>query len=128
MAISSKEWFDQSDYDFQTAKAMFDSGRYIYSVFMCHLAIEKCLKGIFVETTGSIPPKSHNLFYFIDRLNLSLEKELEEFLTILNDQGIATRYPESLMSLVTQLSKKRTERILGQTNKVLKWIISQSSK
>jgi len=56
MKIDVKEWQTQSDYDFNTAKAMFESGRYIYSVFMCHLSIEKALKGLFAELTESLPP------------------------------------------------------------------------
>jgi HEPN domain-containing protein len=43
---SSKEWLLQSDYDITTAEAMYESGRYFYAVFMCHLSLEKCLKGM----------------------------------------------------------------------------------
>jgi len=38
------EWLAQADYDLQVAKDMFKAGRYIYTVFMCHLAIEKTLQ------------------------------------------------------------------------------------
>lgn len=34
----------------KTAEAMFNSKRYLYAVFMCHLAIEKALKGIYTLT------------------------------------------------------------------------------
>jgi hypothetical protein len=37
-----KNWVATSNYDFQTAAAMYKAGRYLYVVFMCHLAIEKC--------------------------------------------------------------------------------------
>jgi len=47
---TSKEWLKQSDYDFETAKAMFKAGRYIYAVFMCHLSVEKALKALYVQT------------------------------------------------------------------------------
>ncbi len=40
------EWFFQSDYDLETAKDMFKSGRNVYCIFMCHLSIEKALKGL----------------------------------------------------------------------------------
>jgi HEPN domain-containing protein len=32
-----------------TAEAMFDAGRYIYTVFMWHLSIEKALKGLYAK-------------------------------------------------------------------------------
>jgi len=44
---TTDEWIKQSDYDLDTAEFMLEGGRYFYSVFMCHLAIEKMLKGIY---------------------------------------------------------------------------------
>ncbi|MCL0094232.1 HEPN domain-containing protein, partial [Dehalococcoidia bacterium] len=38
---------------------MLQSGRYVYVIFMCHLSIEKTLKGILTEETSTIPPKTH---------------------------------------------------------------------
>lgn len=39
MIKAKEEWQRQADYDIETAQAMLDSGRYIYTVFMCHLSI-----------------------------------------------------------------------------------------
>src|SRR3990172_5417597 len=122
MKIDVKEWQTQSDYDFNTAKAMFESGRYIYSVFMCHLSIEKALEGLFAELTESLPPKSHKLIYFVDKLTLEPPKEIDKFITILNDQGVVTRYPESLENLISVFTKARTDLIIKQTDGALKWI------
>lgn len=44
-----KEWFEQAEYDIKSADVMFKGGRYIYSIFLCYLCIEKALKGIFVK-------------------------------------------------------------------------------
>ena len=52
-----------AEYDLATAEHMLKSGRYIYVVFMCHLALEKMLKAVAVETTNSPAPKTHNLLY-----------------------------------------------------------------
>lgn len=41
MAKQLEEWFKQAAYDLKTAEIMFENKRYIYVVFMCHLAIEK---------------------------------------------------------------------------------------
>ncbi|MBE0638943.1 MAG: HEPN domain-containing protein [Bacteroidales bacterium] len=43
------EWFFQSDYDLETAEDMFESGRMVYCIFMCHLSLEKALKGLFMK-------------------------------------------------------------------------------
>lgn len=37
-----KYWLEMLEYDFDTAKAMFETKRYLYVGFMCHQVIEKC--------------------------------------------------------------------------------------
>ncbi|MBX3058439.1 MAG: HEPN domain-containing protein [Anaerolineae bacterium] len=37
---------------------MFSNGRYFYVVFMCHLAIEKALKGLCSQVHNQAPPKT----------------------------------------------------------------------
>lgn len=124
MIPDSKEWFKQSVYDYETAQVMFDSGRYVYAVFMCHLSIEKALKGIYSERFDELPPKSHNLIYFIEKLNLELQEDDNNFITMLNDQAIATRYPESLDILSTKFSKVIVASIIKKTKRILEWIQS----
>jgi len=41
MKFATKNWIDTANYDLKTAEAMLKSRRYIYVVFMCHLAVEK---------------------------------------------------------------------------------------
>jgi HEPN domain-containing protein len=40
-------WLDIAQYDLETASAMFDSGRWLYVVFMCQQAVEKLVKGLY---------------------------------------------------------------------------------
>jgi HEPN domain-containing protein len=56
MTDRHKEWLKQADYDMDTAEVMFDSGRFIYAVFMCHLSLEKALKGLYTYTLKEVPP------------------------------------------------------------------------
>jgi HEPN domain-containing protein len=44
-----RNWAATANYDLQTADAMYKAGRYLYVVFMCHLAIEKMLKAILAQ-------------------------------------------------------------------------------
>ena len=44
MKKETKNWLDSAKYDMETAEHMFNTGRYIYTIFMCHLAVEKALK------------------------------------------------------------------------------------
>jgi len=75
-----EEWFLQADYDMDTAGSMFREGRYFYAVFMCHLSIEKALKGLFLARVKREPPRIHNLSYFVDELHLGPPPDLDAFL------------------------------------------------
>ena len=94
-----EEWLKQADYDIGTADAMFRSGRYFYAVFMCHIAIEKALKGLYAQVLSDIPPKTHNLIYLLDKIGKKPEQALEKFMTKLNTASVATRYPDDLAKI-----------------------------
>lgn len=61
MKKTTQNWMASSEYDIQMAEHMQETGRYIYVVFMCHLAVEKLLKAIVAEFQAELPPKTHNL-------------------------------------------------------------------
>jgi len=119
---TSREWFKQADYDLDTAKAMFETGRYIYTVFMCHLSIEKALKGIYTYKLQQIPPKTHNLLYLIERIGLNVSEKLYNFIFSLNRVSIPTRYPDDLQRMLKDYNKERAEDILKKTLEALKWL------
>jgi HEPN domain-containing protein len=54
-----KIWLERVDYDFETARAMYKTGRYLYVVFMCQQAIEKTLKAILAFQGKEIKPIHH---------------------------------------------------------------------
>lgn len=120
-----EEWYFQSDYDLETAFDMFKSGRFVYCIFMCHLSLEKALKGLLVKSKEEFPSKSHSLIYFVEKLELKMEDSNYEFLFSLNKISVPTRYPEDLRKLVTAYSKERTENILNRTKEIQLWIKQQ---
>ena len=117
----SEEWFKQSDYDFKTAEYMFKAGRYIYSVFMCHLSIEKALKGLYTDKLKTNAPKTHDLLYLSSRIELNLPEKNNKFIESLNELSVPTRYPDELTKLIKQYSKPRTDKIMKSTKELLLW-------
>jgi HEPN domain-containing protein len=115
----SEEWFKQAEYDLETAEAMFDAGRYIYTVFMCHLSIEKALKGLYAKRFRKSPPRIHNLNYFCEILEIVLEKDLQEFIDNLNDLSVPIRYPDELENLLNDYKKEDTLKVLEKTKELL---------
>jgi len=47
--MDKNEWFKQADYNMDAPEFVFSGDRYFYSIFMCHLSIEKALKGLYIR-------------------------------------------------------------------------------
>jgi len=120
------EWYFQSDYDLETALNMLQSGRNIYCIFMCHLSLEKALKGLFIKRLNQFPPKIHDLMYFVEKLALEPEEIHLDFLKWINRMSVVTRYTEDMRSLITLYPPERTNDIYQQTKTIQQWCKSLS--
>ena len=125
MEKRTEEWFKQSDYDMDTAEYMHKGARYIYAVFMCHLAVEKSLKGIYYENLKEIPPKSHNLILLMNKIEIKPPENFGKFIIKLNEASIPTRYPESLAKLNQIYDESISRDIVFQAKEFIKWIKNQ---
>ena len=128
MAQNPEEWLLQADYDLESARTMFESGRYFYAVFMVHLAIEKSLKGLFWKVLKIIPPKTHHLKYLIQRINIESNSRINEFIFDIDDLSVPTRYPESLNHILSSFKKEKTEEMINNAVEVLQWIKKEFMK
>lgn len=117
-----KNWLDSAEYDLETAGHLFTAGRYIYTIFMCHLALEKLLKAKVEEISGKTPPKTHNLRYLVKLSGLEPPEEMFNFLSKLTDVSIPTRYPEDFAGLVKSYNQKAAETYLTQSREAFVWI------
>ena len=124
MRKDTENLITSSEYDLQTAASMFESGRYIYVVFMCHISTEKMLKAIVAEATQNIPPKTHNLIYLIKLGEVNLPSDLFEFVAKLNNASIITRYPEDFRKLLEVFPQDIAKEYLMTTQRVIEWLKS----
>ena len=120
--LKYEEWFFQSDYDLETAYYMLQSGRNVYCIFMCHLSLEKALKGLYIKRLNKFPPKLHDLIYFAEKTSLSPKDTDFNFIMWLNRIGIITRYPEDLRDMIKMFSQEQTTNIYKQTKEIQQWI------
>ena len=91
-------------------------------VFMCHLAIEKALKGIYQSALKETSPKVHNLIYLIEKIGLHLPNDLYDAVFELNRVSVPTRYPDDLRRLTRTYRKRNTLTIVETSREVLKWL------
>ena len=116
------EWLKQADYDIDTAEYMFTGGKFFYAVFMCHLSVEKAIKGLYQQRLKETPPKTHNLVYLLKKVNIRPDETVGKFIVKLNEASVATRYPEDIDKLQGQYTKDVVKNILVESRKVLEWI------
>src|SRR5712692_6728251 len=109
MLKATENWLAQVDYDLATAEYMLHAGRYIYVVFMSHMALEKMFKALVTEETRMLPPRTHNLVDLAQR----------DFIGKINNASIATRYPADLVQLMAQYSAPVVRDYLEQTQEII---------
>lgn len=122
MKKTAANWLATADYDLQTAAATLKSQRYLYVVFMCHLAMEKTLKATYAEALPDTPPRTHDLLFLVRALSLTVPKTHLDFIGIINNASIPTRYPEDLSRLVSQYPCRVATSYLARTTRVIKWL------
>ena len=115
---------DIADYDYDTAKAIMESKRYLYVVFMCHQVIEKMLKAYWSKVLEEPPLKIHTLSKLAEKSGL-LEQMSEEHLKFIDSMeplNIEARYPDNKMSIQRRLTPDVCQHIMEGTTSLRQWI------
>lgn len=118
-------WFEGAEYDFQTAQAMLDTGRFLYVGFMCHQAVEKALKGLLVvRKPEEEVPYIHKLMRLANLSEASKEMSEEQLslLDTLSPLNVEARYPLYKEKLLQSLTPETCRELIQETEALLVWI------
>ncbi len=119
-----KYWTEMSDYDFDTAKAMLATRRFLYVGFMCHQVIEKILKAYWSKISEEPPLKIHTLSRLAEKTGIDrdmTESQLD-VIDMLEPLNIEARYPSYKERLLKSLNEHRCEELIKQTDELRLWI------
>jgi HEPN domain-containing protein len=106
-------WKESSLQDFETVRVLYEGKRYMMSLFVCHLAIEKLLKAHWVkDNKDNFPPFTHNLELLHNQTLLNLSNEQLGDLKLINAWNIEGRYEDYNKNFYRLCSKEYTERQL----------------
>jgi HEPN domain-containing protein len=122
MLKATANWLAQVDYDIATAEQMLHTGRYIYVIFMSHMALEKALKALVTEETQKLPPCTHNLIDLAQRAHVVLSQEQQDFLGKINNTSVVVRYPDDLSAMVSQYPEAIAQDYLERTKELILWV------
>jgi HEPN domain-containing protein len=99
-----KYWVESAEYDLDSAFDIFKLGRFSWSLFIGHLALEKLLKALFVKSNANkVPPKIHNLRKLALLSNLELSEKQTLFFDKINVFQIEARYAETNLNEIKDL-------------------------
>jgi HEPN domain-containing protein len=118
-----QRWLDRVTYDMDTAKAMLQTGRLIYSIFMCQQSLEKCFKALLAFQEKEIVP-IHNLRRLAELATVI--KEFDEStltkLDFLSNYYINARYKEDLLVLSKGITEMVVRDFIRFSEGLIEWL------
>ena len=120
-------WIKEADEALTVAEHLFEKGDYSYALFFGHLAVEKILKGLYVDLKKEHAPPIHNLARIAGLAGLSLDEEKIDVLILISSFNIEARYPDLKRSFRKRCTKEYTVeqmRIIKETFQWLKEMIA----
>ena len=118
-----EHWVERSKYDLDTAKAMLDTGRYLYVSYMCQQAVEKILKAIIAQQgKENFPIHNLNRLAEISLIDSELNSEQFNFLAELTPYNIEARYGDYKESLSEIINDKKAQKVYEKTLEIHEWL------
>ena len=118
-----EHWVERSKYDLDTAKAMLDTGRYLYVSYMCQQAIEKILKAIIAQQgKENFPIHNLNRLAEISLIDSELNSEQFNYLAELTPYNIEARYGDYKESLSEIINDKKAQKVYEKTLEIHEWL------
>jgi len=118
-----QKWLDRVAYDIDTAKAMLQTDRLIYAIFMCQQSLEKCFKALLAHEEKEIVP-IHNLRRLAEQA--SVIQELDDStlmkLDFLSSYYINARYKEDLQQLSKGITGPMVQDFIQFSEGLITWL------
>jgi HEPN domain-containing protein len=117
-------WINSAESDLEVAVTLFLSIKNLWCLFITHLVIEKSLKAHYVKKFDQVPPKTHNLIYLVQKIELELSEDQIVLHDRLNVFQISARYPDYKNNVNQICTDEFTKDILTKSKELFLWIKS----
>lgn len=98
----------------------------LFALFLFHLTIEKLLKAVWVkQNIDNIPPRVHDLIYIYNQTDLTLENVWSDYLSVINEWNIESRYPDYKLKIYERASAKYVEEHLRRVEKLSDLLLNE---
>ena len=118
-----QKWLDRVDYDMDPARAMLQTKRYIYVIFMCQQAVEKCLKAFLIDRGLNIVPV-HNLRRLSELGEIVDELEESSLLKLdfMSRFYLNARYKEDIKELSKGITESVSQDFIEFSEEMIRWL------
>ena len=118
-----RKWLDRVVYDMDTARAMLQTGRWIYAIFMCQQSLEKCFKALLANRYKEIFP-IHNLRRLAELSDVihGLDESTLVKLDFLSSYYINARYKEDLQELAKGITESVAQDFIRFSERLIEWL------
>ncbi|MCL2404208.1 MAG: HEPN domain-containing protein [Defluviitaleaceae bacterium] len=121
-------WKSYAERDLDAAKAMFETGRWFYVLFMCQQAVEKLIKGIYNLYVDNDVPRTHNIEMLANRIedssDISFSEDMYELFRSLSKYYLADRYPDFLSVAGALVDRNEADNTHNKTKEAFAWLLT----
>lgn len=117
-------WIKSSDKDYDVMLDLKEKNRNTYCLFFGQMVIEKLLKALYAKNDKGAPyaPKTHDLLYLAEKLNIELTEEQEITLNEITTFNLSTRYDDYKRAFYNKCSDEYTEEQINKIKEVKTWL------
>jgi HEPN domain-containing protein len=117
-----RSWRESADKDWNVAQSLFKLKHYAYSLFFCHLVVEKLLKAHVVQKTGEQAPTIHDLIKLVKKAGLKPTQVQREQLEVITTFNIKARYDDVKQSFYKQATRDFARVYMKITKEICTWL------
>lgn len=117
-------WIKSSDKDYEVMLDLKEKNRNTYCLFFGQMVIEKLLKALYAKNNkgGPYAPKTHDLLYLAEKLNLELTEEQEVTLNEITTFNLSTRYDDYKRAFYNKCTDEYTQEQINKIKEVKAWL------
>jgi HEPN domain-containing protein len=118
-------WIETAKDTLDSAIKLYEQGKYVHSLFFLHLALEKMIKGLYVNRNKEEAPYGHSLQVLMSKIkDVSPSDEQMEFFTEVTTFNIAARYNDYKKSFYKTCDKNFTQNYINKGKEMMIWLES----
>ena len=128
MRREAEAWWRQAQADLKSAQLLLDNQVFYAASWFVQQAVEKGLKALYIERTGTLARRTHDLLYLGSQV--ATPSILETDLAALNAAFETTRYPDPEQGVVPvdEVTAADAEQDFEAAKRVFQWIEQQLNR